>query len=92
MLFQVLEEPTRRGAMLDLFLTNMEGRAGGECEDQGQPGLQRLKQQKSILRYSGEQGVFPVSSLHWMEFPCSTQGIMGGKSNKKTSIGTLVIK
>jgi len=36
---QVIEEPTRRGAMLDLVLTSKEG-AGGECEAPGQPWLQ----------------------------------------------------
>ncbi|GAB0209859.1 hypothetical protein GRJ2_003451600 [Grus japonensis] len=38
-LLQVTEEPTRRGAMLDLVLTNKEGLVG-ECEAQGQPWLQ----------------------------------------------------
>ncbi|GAB0204972.1 hypothetical protein GRJ2_002962800 [Grus japonensis] len=38
-LLQVTEEPTRRGAMLDLVLTNKEGLVGG-CEAQGQPWLQ----------------------------------------------------
>ncbi|GAB0202744.1 hypothetical protein GRJ2_002740000 [Grus japonensis] len=38
-LLQVIEEPTRRGAMLDLVLTNKEGLVGGR-EAQGQPWLQ----------------------------------------------------
>ncbi|GAB0191019.1 hypothetical protein GRJ2_001567200 [Grus japonensis] len=38
-LLQVIEEPMRRGAMLDLVLTNKE-RPGRGCEAQGQPWLQ----------------------------------------------------
>jgi len=36
---QVTEQPTRRGSMLDLVLTNKEA-DGGECESQGHPWLQ----------------------------------------------------
>lgn len=40
-LLHMIEGSTRRGAVLDLIHTNKEGQAGGECEGQEQPWLQR---------------------------------------------------